>query len=923
MIVSSVDLARHLFESSRDGLLQISPTDGRIIDANAAAEQLSGLPREQLLLLRADDLLHGQGGDASDGPGQDEPSCQRLVRCEQPDLLVEVSRYEITDESEPRELVVIRENAEFRPADYPGWIDPVVVTDATGQIAWANPAFQQLSGRDEQVSSIAFSQMFDGKSQQLVTDRLRQLHEIGLEVVTPATLMHAGSGSAPVEMWSRPVTYHGQRAALNIVRDLTDQKRVDAFYAGQMQILEQLALGDDLTPILESLIRLIERLFDGTRASVLLLDEDGVTLRHGAAPSLPDAYNALINELQIGPEVGSCGTAVWRKERVVVFDTLTDPLWAEFRELAQSFEHRACWSQPVLSAAGEVLGTFALYYRQPRGPSSMELELIEKAAHLSGIAIQRSRSEAALRASQHENLQQRRELELILDAVQAQVVYMDSDARVVRHNRYSREFLGRTDEEIRGQNVISQAPHLDDPELRHEESLEVIRTGLPRLGSIESFEENGGRRWVSIDKVPTFDDDGKVNGLLLFIYDITQLKQAENLVRESEQRFRQLAENIGSAFWMTADYDHTIAYVSPPFERMFGRTCEDVYQNPERFLESVVPEDRERVRRKIEQQLQGESTIEEYRIRRPDGSVRWIRDQAFPICDETGRVRKIAGLAEDVTELKTAESRIREHEGRLTRVARLSTVGEMAASIVHELTQPLTAIKNYASVGRQLVHAESGSLDVARLQVATDCIVQQSMRASEIISRVRQLITQSEPQRSEHDLNSLIRNALLLMDADFRSNSVQVETRLSPEIYRVRVDSIQIEQTLINLLRNAVDAMSDNPRADRRVWVTSEQTGDTVVVAVRDNGRGFGDVDPNDIFDMFFTTRATGMGMGLSISRTIARAHGGLLEVGQAKDRGAVFRLSLPAGDAVAILTGSQDLAGSDAARTPGEFRSS
>lgn len=895
MIGSAIDLARCLFDSSQDGLLQASVDTGRILDANPAAEHLTGLSREHLLRLQLDELLHGVDQSEDEFSDLAGVECAGLGRCDQPDLLVSVTRHEIAGDSESVELIIIRERRAFQPADYAGWIDPVIVTDATGHVAWSNAAFQQLTGRGrESIAGIPVAELIGDATQSAVLRRLEQVSGGDIEVVTMPDMTDAGGGLMATEMWSRPIDFDGRPAALSVIRDLTDQKRVEAFHAGQMEILEQMALDHELTPVLNSLIALIERLFMGTRGSVLLLDDDGVTLRHGAAPSLPDEYNALVDGLPSGACEGSCGTAVHRRERVVVFDIVTDPLWEQFRGLAEQFEHRACWSQPILDVSGNVLGTFALYYRQPRGPTSLEIELIENAAHLAGIAIRRSRSEQALRESQNETARQRQELEIILDAVQAQVVYMDTDARVVRHNRYSRELLGLSDDDIRGLNVIAQAPELDDPELRHEQSLEVIRTGQPRLGSVESYEEETGRRWVTIDKVPTFGESGEVNGLLLFIYDITKLKQAENLVRESEQRFRQLAENLGSAFWMSDETQQRIVYVSPPYERIFGRPCQKMYDNPEVFLESVEPEDRDRVRHKIERQVAGEATIEEYRIRRPDGSICWVRDQAFPIRDESGTIVRVAGLAEDVTEIRMAEGRLREHEARLGRVARLSTLGEMAASIVHELTQPLVAIRNFASVTDELAHNSDTAVDVQRLRASTQRIVQQTHRAGEIVARVRQLVTQSAPQRQAHDLNDLIRGTLNVLEIDLRNSSVQVETQLSPDAAAVRVDSIQIEQVLINVFRNAVDAMAGNSREDRRMRVASESFDGDVVVTIQDNGHGFGDQEPASLFEMFFTTRAHGMGVGLSISRTIVRAHGGRLEAEAAPQGGAVFRLTLP-----------------------------
>ena len=891
MIGSSIDLARCLFETSRDGILQTVPETGRIVDANPAAEQLTGLSREQLLELQRDELLHQLGSGTTSGTER-----ARLGRCNQPDLLVTVTRQEISGDTELLELIIFRESRSFQPTDYSRWIDPVVVTDSARRIRWCNSAFHQLTGLEsEGVIGLALDDLFDSGSRSWISERLQQVHTSEIEVATNPQLSHASGGPIHTEMWSRPIEFDGEPAALSVLRDLTDQKRVEAFHAGQMKIMESLALGDDLMAVLESLIELIERLFVGTRASVLLLDRDGVTLRHGAAPSLPDEYNAVIDGLECGPCVGSCGTAVHGKERVAVFDTLTDPLWEDYRELAIQFEHRACWSQPVLTPDGDVLGTFALYHRQPRGPTSLEIELIENAAHVAGIAIQRSRSDEALRESQNEIARQRRELELILDAVQAQVVYMDSEARVVRHNRYSRELLGLSDDDIRGLNVKVQAPHLDDPELRHEQSLEVIRTGQPRLGSIESFEEDSGRRWVSIDKVPTRDDDGNVNGLLLFIYDITQLKQAEVLARESQELFRQLADNIDSAFWMADEIERRLIYVSPPYERIFGRPCQEIYEKPDLFLESVVPEDRNRVRLKIDRQLAGEATIEEYRIKHPDGSVHWIRDQAFPIRDESGQVVRVAGITEDITEMRMTESRLREHEARLGRVAKLSTLGEMAAGIVHELTQPLAALRNYASVSFELAQRETETLDINRLRTSTERIVEQTHRAGDIVGRVRKLVTQSAPQRESHDVNELIRNTLNVVETDLRNASVQIETLLSSAPVTVRVDPVQIEQLLINLVRNAVDALHGNPSDDRRLSISSTQSNGECRIAVEDNGPGFNGVEPESVFDLFFTTRSHGMGVGLSISRTIARVHDGQLTAGSPSGGGAIFELALPA----------------------------
>src|SRR5467141_2869710 len=171
--------------------------------------------------------------------------------------------------------------------------------------------------------------------------------------------------------------------------DVTERKRAEALRDGESRILEMIARDAPLEEILEKLVRVVEAQFAGLLCSVLLLNEDGQHVRHGAAPSLPKAYSKAIDGLRIGPKAGSCGTAMYRREPVVVTDILQDPLWESFRDLAQTYGFRACWSIPILTHSGQALGSFAMYYHEPRTPSPAETRALEMATHLAGIAIER------------------------------------------------------------------------------------------------------------------------------------------------------------------------------------------------------------------------------------------------------------------------------------------------------------------------------------------------------------------------------------------------------------------------------------------------------------------------------------------------------------------------------------------------------
>ena len=182
--------------------------------------------------------------------------------------------------------------------------------------------------------------------------------------------------------------------------DVTDRKRAEMLLGGEKRLLEMIARGDSRARILDALCRFVEELASSALSSVLLLDPKTNRLRHGAAPSLPIKYTEAIDGLVIGPCVGSCGTAAYRAEAVIVSDIASDPLWANFRDLALGHGLRACWSTPILSSADKVLGTFAIYYRQPRGPTPQEHELIEQITHLASIAVEREQAEEALRQAQ-------------------------------------------------------------------------------------------------------------------------------------------------------------------------------------------------------------------------------------------------------------------------------------------------------------------------------------------------------------------------------------------------------------------------------------------------------------------------------------------------------------------------------------------
>jgi PAS domain S-box-containing protein len=275
--------------------------------------------------------------------------------------------------------------------------DAICVIDADGIFVLVNPAGVELAGRPEaELIGSSLADTYLPEERHLFERRIEKLKAEGSFRFERKFVRENGE-VIPVEV---SLTALRGRYYQSIIRDISQRKRREALLAGENGVLEMVAKGDSLADILENLCLLVEEQSPGVLASILLMDPNGKQLRHGAAPNLPKAYTEAIDGAFIGPAVGSCGTAAHRAEQVIVSDIVVDPLWADFRELALPHALRACWSTPIFSSEGKVIGTFAMYYREPRSPTPLEQGTIKHITHLAGVAIQRKLAEAARRESE-------------------------------------------------------------------------------------------------------------------------------------------------------------------------------------------------------------------------------------------------------------------------------------------------------------------------------------------------------------------------------------------------------------------------------------------------------------------------------------------------------------------------------------------
>ncbi|MCP5159373.1 MAG: PAS domain-containing protein [Gammaproteobacteria bacterium] len=369
--------------------------------------------------------------------------------------------------------------------------------------------------------------------------------------------------------------------------------------------------------------------------------------------------------------------------------------------------------------------------------------------------------------------------------------------------------------------------------------------------------------------------------------------QVEIALRDSEERFRQLAEHIREVFWVYGIVEERMIYISPAYEEIWGRSVANFHERPFDWLEAVHPDDRSRIQVAHVAKSQSGHLEEEYRIVRPDGAVRWIWDRGFPVRDETGHVYRIAGLAEDITARKLADDQLRRQQAELARTSRLSLAVELASNLAHELNQPLAAIVAYTQACLTLLR--QGKTDPREITTTFEEVVNQSLRAGEIIRHLRELVRRHTTVQTVIDLNTVIHAVISYAQLELRQAKLDLKLELAEPLPRVLADDLQIQLVVLYLLRNAIEAMQETDGGPHQLAIqTALLNANVVLVTIRDTGHGFSGEIADRLFQPFFTTKPGGMGLGLSVSRSIIEAQGGQLWATPNPDRGVSFHFTLP-----------------------------
>jgi len=781
--------------------------------------------------------------------------------------------------------------------------DAIFQVDLAGNYLYANAAAERLTGYSiAELRGMNLSQLVPAEHYGAVRERLvRRLAVGGEHSAMEVEVIRRDGRRLWVEVASSDVRDEEGRvcAMQGLARDVTERRRAEAqmvrlnrVHAMLTGINELIAQKQEPAAVLQAACRSAVSVGGFRMAWVGLLEPGGRNLR----PLASAGAGVLPESAARG---GPAGLALESGEHAVCNDLGNDPGMGSWAATAAAQGHASAAAFPLRTSGGMV-GVLALYSAEPGLFEPDQVRLLDDLAADLGSGLELHQEETKRRQAEEELRESQRRFSDTLTNLEMIAVMCDREGTVTFCNNHLLGLTGWSSGDVVGRrwrDVFQPAP--GDDRAGDPADTGITLESLARQFGGEILTRTGGRRLVKWTKTALRDTDGRLAGLAAIGDDITDRTRMERELKQSEERFRELAETIQEVFWIMESATGRMLYLSPAYEKIWGRPCRSLYDDPATWIETVHPEDRERMRRAVARQREGGAYDEEYRILRLDGQVRWVRDVAFPVRDAAGRVERVAGVARDVTEQRQMADQLQEAQ-------KMEAVGQLAGGVAHDFNNILAAITIQAqllAMARDLPPPVREGLGEIRL--AADC-------AAKLTRQLLLFSRKQVMQSRDLDLNEVVTKIAAMLQR-LVSERIQLRLRLHPAPLMIHADAGMLDQILLNLAVNARDAMPQGGTlaiqtgvrevdAGMAAFEPAAKPGRHVLLGVTDTGTGIPPEVLPRIFEPFFTTKGTGKGTGLGLATVfgIVRQHGGFIRVGSEPGKGATFEVFLPASEGAA-----------------------
>jgi PAS domain S-box-containing protein len=491
-------------------------------------------------------------------------------------------------------------------------------------------------------------------------------------------------------------------------------------------------------------------------------------------------------------------------------------------------------------------------------------------------------------AAQDEHPTNEPDFRAIVDGVPSMIFTFDADGSTEWVNRAVLDYFGLPLRELQGRRGSRNIFHPDEIEGVAAYWQRAIAAREPYAFEQRLRRHDGVYRWFQLRAVPSFDAAGRLLCWYCALTDIDDLKRAEQQLRTDEQELKTFLDNIpGLAFTLTPKCE--IEQVNARVTEYFGLPLETLRDWDRGTV--VHPDDLPATFAAVARTIEFEEPYSlQQRLRAADGTYRWFQPRSLPLRDASGRLVRWYGLLFDIDDLKRAEQELRALQSRLERATQFAALSELAASIAHEVNQPVAAAVANGQACLRWLSATPPNLERALL--SAERVVRDGNAAAQVIARTRALFRNAPPETEPLDLHELVREVCTLLSHDMRRHRIELALALPSEPTHVLADRVQVQQVVANLVRNALQAIEAAHGPRRQIAIRARREPDLVTITVADTGTGFESAER--LFEPFFTTKTNGLGVGLTVCRSIMEAHGGRLWAEPNPDGGALFHFTLP-----------------------------